>query len=341
MLLQFRGRTREKDNAISGLPLWQKIFLAFAACIAVAFLVSLFLVLRIDRFPLDVSQGSREDSEYNKFNDVWLIVGTDDRGKAPHFDELGPPEVNPGHRADIMFLARRDGQALHIMPVQRDIEVTWKDTTDRINFMFIPSAQRLSDAFCHDLHVPLDHMVVVNMNAFVSLVDALGGVSLTLEEGIKDEAAGLYLQAGEHILDGRGALQLIRARHPQYLRNGEWVSSDEFSGSIARRDAATAVLEKILEKSRDLNNPVTMLAAALVASGDLSVDEHTSMGELVSLARTSDVHFHPLEVTPTGRGLMTRVGVPGFDALGGAGMIGLCEVEIDDSNWPEKLTVEE
>lgn len=339
MLLQ-RARLKEPRDAGVRWSVWRKAAVMLSAVALVILLFVSFLILRIDRFPLDVSQGSRSDSEYNAANDVWLIVGTDDRGKAPEFEELGPPEVNPGRRADIMFLARKDGSTLHLMPVQRDIEVTWKDTVDRINFMFIPSAQRLSDAFCHDLHVPLDHMVVVNMEAFVSLVDAIGGVPVTLETSVRDEAAGLLLSEGEHVLDGRTALQLIRGRHPQYLRDGEWVGVDEFSGSLARRDAATVVMEQVLEKSRDLKNPFTMMKVAWVASGHLSLDERTSISQLLELSRSSDVRVRPLEVEPTGRGLMTRVGVPGFDALGEAGMIGLCDADIDDRNWPEKLVVE-
>lgn len=339
-MLHVRELRRGTRAAVSELPWWQKFLLVLAIFTTAILFLLLTFFLRIDRFPLDVSQGNRSDSEYNALADIWLIVGTDDRGKAPEFEELGPPEDNPGRRADIMFLARKEGQSLYVMSVQRDIGVTWKDTIDRLNFMFVPSPQRLSDAFCHDLHVPLDHMVVVNMDAFVSLVDELGGLPITLDESIRDEAAGLHMAAGEHVLDGRSALQLIRARHPQYLREGKWVGSDEFSGSLARRDAATAVLEKMLEKSRELKNPLTMLRVVWVASGKLSIDEQTSLGELFALAEVNDVRVHPLEVESTGRGLMTHMGVPGFDALGEAGMLGLCDVKIDDSNWPETLVVE-
>jgi LCP family protein required for cell wall assembly len=64
----------------------------------------------------------------------------------------------------------------------------------------------------------VDHYVAVNMNVFVDLVDALGGIDITLPEEVDGRTAGdrserLYFPAGDLHLTGEQALTLGRIRN--------------------------------------------------------------------------------------------------------------------------------
>ena len=60
----------------------------------------------------------------------------------------------------------------------------------------------------------IDHFVVVDFVGFQSMVDALGGVDICIDQDLKDPRyTGLDLRAGYQRLDGTQALQLARARH--------------------------------------------------------------------------------------------------------------------------------
>lgn len=59
----------------------------------------------------------------------------------------------------------------------------------------------------------IDHFVQVDFTGFAKLVDAVGGVAVTLPEPINDPYTGLHLAAGEHVLGGEQALAFNRTRH--------------------------------------------------------------------------------------------------------------------------------
>lgn len=61
--------------------------------------------------------------------------------------------------------------------------------------------------------VRMDHYMEVDFAGFASLVDALGGVTVTTDEDIDDADSHLTLAAGTHHLDGKTALALARTRH--------------------------------------------------------------------------------------------------------------------------------
>ncbi|MDT9690116.1 LCP family protein [Streptomyces sp. P9(2023)] len=61
--------------------------------------------------------------------------------------------------------------------------------------------------------VRLDHYLEIDFAGFKDLVDAIGGVTVDLEEPIKDGSAGLNLAAGPQRLDGTQSLAFVRTRY--------------------------------------------------------------------------------------------------------------------------------
>ena len=65
--------------------------------------------------------------------------------------------------------------------------------------------------------VKVDHYIAVNMNTFVKLVDAVGGIDVTLDES----KGGGHLQKGAEHLDGTQALALARNRTEGVFSRGQ------------------------------------------------------------------------------------------------------------------------
>jgi polyisoprenyl-teichoic acid--peptidoglycan teichoic acid transferase len=80
----------------------------------------------------------------------------------------------------------------------------------------------------HNLGIYIDAYVLVDFNGFISLVDAIGGIEISLNYQINDSTYPdmnygydpFYLSAGTHILNGYDALRFARTRHNDndYLR---------------------------------------------------------------------------------------------------------------------------
>jgi LCP family protein required for cell wall assembly len=61
--------------------------------------------------------------------------------------------------------------------------------------------------------VRMDHYVEIDFAGFKDLVDAIGGVTVTVDQDIHDPTSGLDLTAGTHKLDGTDSLAFVRTRH--------------------------------------------------------------------------------------------------------------------------------
>ena len=68
--------------------------------------------------------------------------------------------------------------------------------------------------------VKVDHYLAVNMKTFVKMVDAVGGIDVTLKKPVDGSDDRLF-QAGDHHLDGAHALALARNRVDGVFSRGE------------------------------------------------------------------------------------------------------------------------
>ena len=152
-----------------------------------------------------------------------LVIGTDNRKG----DKVG--------RSDTILLVsiRPAQQRCAVVSVQRDLYVTIPDHGEnRINAAYSCGGAALLRAAIEDnLQVPVDGTVQVDFSAFQTMVDAAGGVDLSLSaqeaeylrgEGPNcvDGKAGRYtsgrtydVQKGKTHMDGAMALDYVRARH--------------------------------------------------------------------------------------------------------------------------------
>ena len=232
---------------------------------------------------------------------TWLILGLDDRTQQAEGHDIGDQD---GHRdaaanADVILVATRTEGQWHLTSVRRDVHYSiGMGLSGRLGLAWRDDPQTLVDQTCLTLNIPADHVVAVTLRAFVDLVDALGGIDITVQHDMRDERAALDITAGPHHVDGRTALAYVRSRQGQVLIDGAWVDDPEGQDGRARR--AGEVFGAVAARLR--SRPGDWFGAAWRIAPDIRLDTRTHLWELALLAGASgaDVQELPLTQSPDG-----------------------------------------
>ncbi|UCR88138.1 LCP family protein [Mycetocola spongiae] len=135
------------------------------------------------------------------------------------------------------------------------------------------------DAIREFTGLDIDHFVVVDFDAAITVTEAIGGVDVCLAEDVDDKYSGLNLPAGMHNVQGAEALAFLRTRH------GFGDGSD--MGRIAAQQSFLSALARKVKSAGTLSNPVALFSLADAASKSISVDQALgSLGSMVGLLGT-------------------------------------------------------
>lgn len=139
------------------------------------------------------------------------------------------------------------------------------------------------DTVQYNLGIFIDRYVLFDFNAFITLIDAMGGVEITTTYPISDDTFPdlefgydpFYLPAGDHLLNGYDALRFVRTRH---------MDNDEVRGSRQLH-----MMQAVQEQLKDPALFGRLLAEAPVLLDVLQNDLMTDMtfNEMVRLAETA------------------------------------------------------
>lgn len=151
-----------------------------------------------------------------------LLIGSDDRsGPNAEYGQAG------GARSDTVMLLHvaADRHSAVVASIARDTMVNVPSctlpngTSSMAYFGMFNSAYTTGGAACtvktvEDLtDIPVDHLMVVDFTGFKNMIDAIGGVPVTLDQAVNDPDSHLNLPAGRTVLNGEQALAFVRARH--------------------------------------------------------------------------------------------------------------------------------
>lgn len=148
-----------------------------------------------------------------------LVLGTDRRSseQTTGTDARADSWVPGAQRSDVTMLlhvdADRDGATLVSIPRDSWVEVPGHGM-DKINAglsyggptLAVATVERLTD-------VRIDHVAVVDWTGFSALIDAAGGISVTVPETVADTRNDVIWVRGRQHLDGRQALLYVRQRY--------------------------------------------------------------------------------------------------------------------------------
>lgn len=187
--------------------------------------------------------------------------------------------------------------SINIMQLPRDTYIEHDGYAHKINSMFAYLVSRarargetsvyhaaLSD-FCtlleNALSIELDNYALINLQAFESIVDAVGGVPINVPEAMHYDDIyqnlSIHIEAGEQVLDGQTAAGFVRFRSG-YLQAdiGRQNAQKIFMAAFLKRVKETIsvnTVAKITEQAlKNLTTDISLADAVYYAKEALSVD---------------------------------------------------------------------
>ena len=204
------------------------------------------LLILLCSVPLLPAAAAGNDSVVSNLTNI-LLIGRDNRQEEPA-------------RSDCMILCSfsPDTGDVIFTSFLRDLYVPIPGHQDnRLNAAYaLGGMSLLQETLEHNFGIAVDGCIEVDFTSFPDIIDALGGVALTLRQ---DEADAINreipgkLSAGEHLLTGEQALAYSRIRKLD--------PDGDFSRSLRQRKLLTALLERY--QNADLLTILSGIADAL------------------------------------------------------------------------------
>ena len=228
-----------------------------------------------------------------------LVAGADNGASGGSIaDDVGSGTWEPySHRSDTIMImhvsADRDSVALVSIPRDSYVQI-YDESGDpagrsKINDAFgrygpsgyISTIEHLTD-------LRMDHLAILEWEAFSDLTTALGGVQVYIPETFRDTSQNITWEKGTQPLEGEKALAYVRTRYG--LDDGDF-------GRIERQqNFMRALLDKLVDNGT-MSNPVRITKVLQVVSRNLIVDEGWESDEIQDLVfslrgvRADDVTF--------------------------------------------------
>ncbi len=202
-----------------------------------------------------------------------LLLGVDKSDERT--GEWGTDPSN--YRADTIILMRVDpsSQKITAVSIPRDTMIDLGDYgTQKINAAYsLGGASYMVEVVSEFAGVDISHYAEIDFEAFIELVDTIGGIEVTLPIDVVDEEyAGINLSAGTYTLDGTTALALVRTRHAY-----DAYGAGDYYRAANQRMVIAAILDKLFEQD------IATIATIISEMAD-NVTTDFSVTDLIGLA---------------------------------------------------------
>jgi LCP family protein required for cell wall assembly len=132
--------------------------------------------------------------------------------------------------------------------------------------------------------IPIDHFVKLDFSGVVKMSDAVGGVSVCVDNNVYDTYSHLKLSRGDHTLKGEAALEFVRSRHG-------FGDGSDLGRTVSQHIFLSAMIRKF-KSAGTLTDPTAVYDLADAATKALTVDDGLgSVKKLIGLA--ADVNKVP------------------------------------------------
>lgn len=230
-----------------------------------------FAAGRFMRMPEGNGGSVWKDTERGRYN--FLIMGQD----------------RAAGLSDVMMLASFNVNAreISVLQIPRDTYFNYTDR-DYKKINGAPAAcggaEEFSSLLSRELGVPIDFYVSLDLDAFARIVDAMGGIKVRvpcdMEYSDPYQSLTVKLRAGEQVLDGEAAAQLVRFRSGYVRGDVSRIDTQKiFLASAARRVAEMrdpiAIYKMFVEASRGVQTNLSGREAAFFAYHFTQVDENS------------------------------------------------------------------
>ena len=193
--------------------------------------------------------------------------------------------------AETLLLARIDpAGTVALLSLPRDLMVGAPDGSGPVVINAVYATGGLDGLLTvieGEIGIPVDHVVRVGFDGFVSLVDRVGGIEVSVDTPVRDRSSGLYIDdTGCVSLDGEQALAAARSRRVEWLDgSGNWVHDplSDLRRVSTQRQLLIAALAALGDESAD---PVTLDRHVTWALEHLVVDAGLGSDDLVRMVRS-------------------------------------------------------
>nr|WP_238473818.1 LCP family protein [Paenisporosarcina cavernae] len=165
-----------------------------------------------------------------------LFVGIDDS------EERAQGSGNSRSDALVLATLNNKDKSVKLVSIPRDsyVYIPEVDREDKITHAHMYGGTRATIETVEELlEVPVDYYVRMNFNAFIEVVDALGGIEAEVPYDLREkdqfDRYTVFLDKGYQQLDGREALALARTRH--------------YDNDIERGKRQQMIIESIVDKA--------------------------------------------------------------------------------------------
>lgn len=182
-----------------------------------------------------------------------MIMGVDRRA-----DDVGRSDT-------LMVLTYKEGdKQASLLSLPRDTRVFIENNKyDKINHAYAYGGHELTKKTVENfLNVPIDYYVLIDIQAFEKIIDAVGGVDIDVEKRMYyedpwDDNGGLVidLQPGEQHMDGKTAIQYVRYRDGEG-DIGRINRQQKFMKALLAQVISPAILPKLPEILKNLSSAI-------------------------------------------------------------------------------------
>ena len=206
-----------------------------------------------------------------------LLLGTDGR----------PGETE--YRADSIILARVDSihKRVTMLSIPRDTRVLWKGSYMKINAVhYYDGANGMVQAVNELCGVHIAHYAEVNFDGLAGITDALGGVTVNVEQYMRDTenfSDVVELYPGVQKLNGAQALFFTRVRYA--------FADSDYTRMRHQRTFIKAMIAQILNTGDPVAIANIVNSTARMVITDLSVSDIISLGtQMIGMNTDKDIY---------------------------------------------------
>ena len=277
-----KEKTPVKDKIL--IAIFSIIITLCVLCVAVVFVMNARFFVNKDN---DTGDGTTLKDE--------IVTPPEIKDKTTNFLVAGIDYVEGSGRGkltDVVMLVSFDiaGQNIDVLQVPRDSYIGDDYPTGKINAIYGQSENGgihgLADRVSETFNIPIDHYVTINMDAFITVVDEIGGVEVDVPQKITLEGTTLY--PGVQTLNGKQAEIFVRER------------KSYSNGDLGRIDMQRIFIEALIQKVFTLGaGQIASLAPTLMqeVTTDLTLGQMLGYyNDLMKVDKNNAINFHLLPV---------------------------------------------
>jgi polyisoprenyl-teichoic acid--peptidoglycan teichoic acid transferase len=311
-----RGEHRRKKKQKKRIVKWIMLPLLLISISVVAYGAHLYskaeIVMQDSYQPVE-RETKRESVNPFEENISVLFIGVDDSEKR---------QFEGNARTDALMLAtfNKDDKSVKLLSIPRDsyVYIPDKGFSDKINHAHAYGGVEYTlETVENLLDIPVDYYVKMNFDAFIDVVDTLGGIEVEVpytitEQDSNDRAGAITILEGIQTLDGEEALALARTRKQD--------------NDIERGKRQQEIIKAVIKKAASVK----------------SVKNYTGIMEAIGDNLTTDLRFEEMTSFISYVMAGTNINTETLNLVGGDSMIdGVYYYQLDEIALTEtKLTLQ-